>query len=163
MTGRNHYDRAIALYNPAEHRALASRFGQDVGVVILSLRSWVLWLLGYPEAAQQDTKHALANAREVGQATTLMYALWAVGWTHLQRGDYTEAKSVSDECVALSDQKGALFWKLVRNVASRRHPSRDWKGVRGNSLAQLCPRHCLVNRNHGVDADALIAFSQGAF
>jgi hypothetical protein len=82
VTGRNHYDRAIALYNPAEHRALASRFGQDVGVVILSLRSWVLWLLGYPEAAQQDTKHALANAREVGQATTLMYALWAVGWTH---------------------------------------------------------------------------------
>jgi predicted ATPase len=112
-TGRNHYDRAIALYNPAEHRALASRFGQDVGVVILSLRSWTLWLLGYPEAAQQDAKQALASAREIGQATTLMYALWAVGWTHLQLGDYTKGKSVSDEVVALADQKGALFWKFL--------------------------------------------------
>ena len=112
-TGRDYYDRAIALYNPAEHRALASRFGQDVGVVILSLRSWTLWLLGYPEAAQQDTKQALASAREIGQATTLMYALWAVGWTHLQLGDYTKGKSVSEEVVALADQKGALFWKFL--------------------------------------------------
>ena len=134
-TGRNHYDRAIALYNPVEHRALASRFGQDVGVVILSLRSWTLWLLGYPEAAQQDTKQALASAREIGQATTLMYALWAVGWTHLQLGDYTKGTSVSDEVVALADQKGALFWKFLGmlhqagNVTSSRHPSREWNGI----------------------------------
>ena len=37
--GRAHYDRAIALYNPAEHRPLATRFGQDVRVAILSYRS----------------------------------------------------------------------------------------------------------------------------
>ena len=26
-----HYDQALALYNPIEHRPLATRFGQDVG------------------------------------------------------------------------------------------------------------------------------------
>ena len=35
--GRAHFDRAIALYDPAEHRPLATRFGQDVRVAILSL------------------------------------------------------------------------------------------------------------------------------
>jgi hypothetical protein len=32
-------------------------------------------LLGYPEAARRDAEHALKDAREIGQAGTLMYAL----------------------------------------------------------------------------------------
>ena len=51
VDGRAHYDQAIALYNPAEHRALAMRFGQDAGVTHLSLRSATLWVLGHPQAA----------------------------------------------------------------------------------------------------------------
>ena len=41
----------------------------------LSYRSWALWMLGYPEAALADADHALRDAREIGQAATLMYAL----------------------------------------------------------------------------------------
>ena len=73
---RAHFDRAIALYDPAEHRPLATRFGQDVRVAILSYRSLALWLLGYPEAALGDADHALKDAREISQAATLMYALF---------------------------------------------------------------------------------------
>ena len=54
--GRSHYDRALALYDPAEHRSLAMRFG-DIRMAILSYRSQALWLLGYPEAALADTKN----------------------------------------------------------------------------------------------------------
>ena len=42
---------AFALYDPGEHRPLATRFGQDARVSTLSFRSLALWLLGYPEAA----------------------------------------------------------------------------------------------------------------
>ena len=45
--GRAHFDQAIALYDPAEHRPLATRFGQDVRVAILCLSvagSVVAWL-----------------------------------------------------------------------------------------------------------------------
>ena len=73
--GRAHFDQAIALYDPAEHRPLATRFGQDVRVAILSYRSLALWVLGYPEAALADADNALKDAREIGQAATLMYAL----------------------------------------------------------------------------------------
>jgi len=54
--GRVHYDQAFALYDPAEHRPLALRFGQDVRVTILSFRSHALWLLGYPDAASTGGK-----------------------------------------------------------------------------------------------------------
>ena len=74
---------AFALYDPAEHRPLATRFGQDVGVAILSWRSLALWLLGYPEAALADVDRALEDAREIGQAATLMSALMSHALTHI--------------------------------------------------------------------------------
>ena len=45
-TGRAHFDRALALYDPAEHRALATRFSVDAAMSILSYRSWTIWALG---------------------------------------------------------------------------------------------------------------------
>ena len=61
--GRAHFDQAIALYDPAEHRPLATRFGQDAAGINLSYRSLALWILGYPEAALAD-----ARARSQGCA-----------------------------------------------------------------------------------------------
>src|SRR5262249_20194747 len=42
-TGRAHFDRALALYGSAEHRALATRFSVDAAMSILSYRSWTIW------------------------------------------------------------------------------------------------------------------------
>ena len=108
-----HLDRAIALYDPAAHRPLATRFGQDVKVVILCWRALALWLLGYPEAARVDADETLKIAREIGQAATLMYALQATSLTHIQCGNWAEANERVDELVALADEKGALFWKAL--------------------------------------------------
>ena len=73
--GRGHLDQAIALYDPAEHRPLATRFGTDTAVTVLARRSFALWPLGHPEAALRDADDALRNAGEMGQAATLMHAL----------------------------------------------------------------------------------------
>jgi len=109
--GRAHYNQAIALYDPAEHRQLATRFGEDHRVAIFSHRSWALWMLGYPEAALADADHALKDAREIGQAATLMNALSMPSFTHVLCGNYAAAKARSDEVIALANEKGALFWK----------------------------------------------------
>ena len=111
--GRAHCDQGIAIYNPAEHRPLATRFGQDSRVAILSYRSWALWMLGYPEAALVDVEHALSDAREIGHATTLMYALTHASIAHICCGNYAAAQMEADEDVALADEKGALYWNAV--------------------------------------------------
>ena len=49
-----HFDHAMAIYDPAVHRKLAMRFGQDNRVAVLSYRSWAHWFLGYPRAAVAD-------------------------------------------------------------------------------------------------------------
>jgi predicted ATPase len=109
--GRAHFDQSMALYDPAEHRPLSTRFGQDVRVAALSYRSLALWYLGFPQAALADTEYALQDARKFGQAAGLMYALYPVTVTHLLCGNYEAAADLSQELVALAEEKGALFWK----------------------------------------------------
>jgi predicted ATPase len=68
-------------------------------------------LLGYPEAALRDTDDALKNAREMGQAATLMYALAHAAIPYTLCGNRAAAAAHAQELVALAEEKGAPFWK----------------------------------------------------
>jgi class 3 adenylate cyclase/predicted ATPase len=108
---RAHFDHAMAIYDPAVHRPLATRFGQDNRVAVLSYRSWALWFLGLPQAAVADTDWALRDARAIGQAASLMYALTHASLTQTFCGNYAIANAITDELVALASEKGTVFWK----------------------------------------------------
>jgi predicted ATPase len=110
------YTQAIALYDPAEHSPLATRFGTDALVSALSYRSLTLWLLGYPEAAQADIKRAVKEAREMGNAATLMLSLAVTSYTHVLCGNYVAAKALGDELVVLADKKGAMLRQAEERV-----------------------------------------------
>ncbi len=109
--GRAHLDRAIGLYDPIEHRPKATRFGVDVRAQNLSYRSQALWMLGYPGAALADAEFALKDAREIGRAVTLMYALIFASMTNIHCRDYATATAHADEVVGLANEKDAPFWK----------------------------------------------------
>jgi predicted ATPase len=111
--GRAHCDQAIALYDPAKHRPLITRFGQDAGVTVLSYRASAMWLLGYPEAALADIDHAIKDARDIGQAATLMLALYLASRSCILCGNRTAAAAQAQELVALAEEKGALFWRAA--------------------------------------------------
>jgi tetratricopeptide (TPR) repeat protein len=106
-----HFNQALRLYKPAEHRPLATRFGHDSRVAVLAYRSASLWSLGYPEAALKDAQHALDDAREIDQAATTMYALRLVSLTYVQCRNYDESNALLDQLLALAHEKGASFWK----------------------------------------------------
>jgi predicted ATPase len=108
--GRAHLDRAIALYNPAEHRHLAMRFGQDIGAASLCWRSLALLLLGYPQDALADATGALKIARESRHSGTLIYVLNFSIFPHVYCGHFAAANALIDEFNILKDQIGSLFW-----------------------------------------------------
>ena len=109
--GRVQLDRAVKLYDPSEHRSLATRFGHDVRASALVWRAFALWALGYPEAARADTVRALEDSREIGHAATSMFALSHSALTLIHRGDHAGGSARADELVALADGKGTLYWK----------------------------------------------------
>jgi predicted ATPase len=108
--GRTYFDRVIALYDPVEHRPLATRFGVDIGASVLSYRSMALWALGYPDAALANAANALKDARAINHVATLMYTLHNTSLAHIWCGSYGTANAQLDEVVSLADQKGAVYW-----------------------------------------------------
>ena len=165
--GRRHLDQAIALYDPAGHRSLATRFGQDAKVTSLSFRSLALWLLGYPEPALRDADDALKMAREIGQAPTLMFALIFAGVAYIDCRNYAAATAVVDEVVVLADEKSAAYFKafglmLRGSILASASESLDavriitsgLNAYRSTGAATLLPPFCLSSHERGAHAAA---------
>jgi predicted ATPase/class 3 adenylate cyclase len=110
---RLYCDQALELYDPVEHRPLATRFLQDPRVLNLISRSSALWALGYPDAALADTERALSEAREIGHAGALMHAITNICLGQVVRGNYATARALSDELIALAEEKGSGYWKAT--------------------------------------------------
>ena len=111
VQARAHYNEALALYRPAEHRRLMTRFGQDLRVTCLGFRSMASWLLGYPETALEDADYALKEARQIEHAATLMFTLNFPILVNTYCGNYDAANELLKELTGLADEKGAPFRK----------------------------------------------------
>ncbi len=110
-------------------------------------------MLGYPEAALADAEQALKDAREIGQAATLMYALYFNrSFTHILCGNYAAATHALEELVALADEKGALFWKVAGMLDARLLSGLDRQSFgrspndrrRNDPLSDLTDQSCLL-------------------
>jgi class 3 adenylate cyclase/predicted ATPase len=111
VQARAHYNEALALYRPAEHRRLMTRFGQDLRVTCLCFRSMAMWLLGYPETALKDAYRALEEARQIDHAATLMFTLNFPILVNTYCGNYDAADQFIKELAVLAEEKGAPFRK----------------------------------------------------
>jgi predicted ATPase len=110
--GRDHLNRALELYNAADHRVLAPRFGQDPRVAAVSYRSLAHWVLGYTDAAVTDAERALKDAREINQAAELMHALFFKGFNSILCGNYAAADAEGKELASLADEKDSAFFRI---------------------------------------------------
>jgi predicted ATPase len=111
VEAKAHYNEALTLYRPAEHRRLMTRFGQDLRVTCLAFRSMASWLLGYPETALKDADCALMEARQIDHAATLMFTLNFPILINTYCGNYNAANEHLEELVALAEEKAAPFRK----------------------------------------------------
>ena len=105
----SHLDRAWALYDPAAHRLLTTRFGHDVGVATLTFRPLALWMLGYPKTALGETERAITAARQTDHMPTLLFALACTSLTRICCRDAAVAATNLDECIALALEKVPFF------------------------------------------------------
>jgi predicted ATPase len=75
---RTHLEQGAALYEPQQHRSHALLYVTNPGLFCLTLVSWALWFLGYPEQALHRSQQACTLAQELAhpasQATTWYFA-----------------------------------------------------------------------------------------
>jgi class 3 adenylate cyclase/predicted ATPase len=118
---RAHFDQGIALFDPAERRLLAMRFGEDRKIALLHWRSRALWILGYPEKAIWDIHQAMKDAREIDHAASLLWALSSsFFFVDTYCGNYATANARVDELNALAHEKHSAHWKAAGMIGRGR-------------------------------------------
>ncbi|MEH2556280.1 putative ATPase/class 3 adenylate cyclase [Bradyrhizobium algeriense] len=105
VAARGHLERTLALYDPAAHRSLAFLFAQDPSVAGLSVLSWGLFALGYPEQAQARSEEALTDAKALSHRNTLGYALLYGCILSQLRQDHDEARDRANALIALAAEQ----------------------------------------------------------
>jgi predicted ATPase/class 3 adenylate cyclase len=116
VAARAHLERTLVVYDPAVHRSLAFLFAQDPRVSGLSVLSWALFALGYPEQAQARSEQALTDAKELSHRNTLGYALLYGCILSQLRRDRGEAPDRANSLIALAAEQGSPHFLAAGSV-----------------------------------------------
>ncbi|NJD60586.1 MAG: hypothetical protein C3F13_01900 [Anaerolineales bacterium] len=111
------FEKAIALYDPAQHRTSAFIMGQDLGVAGLCWAMLSLWMLGYPDQAMQRRQQALALAQSVDHTFSLGYAFTlADSMIHQLRNDITLAYKGTANALEFVNKYSFTFFQAYNLV-----------------------------------------------
>lgn len=77
---------------------------------MLTLMSWVLWVVGHVDGAVTKMAAALERADAVNHAHTQAYAWYYASVLHVLRGEPAIAQAYAERCLAISEQHGFRQW-----------------------------------------------------
>jgi len=107
-----HLGHTIALYDPAQHHMLASRYGGiDPGIAGHGYYAWAMWMHGYPAQARAHIDEALSLAQHRAHPYTLARTLYYDTILCQLRRD---AQAVRDQADAAITVATAQRFALVR-------------------------------------------------
>jgi class 3 adenylate cyclase/tetratricopeptide (TPR) repeat protein len=121
---RESLERAAEVFaaSPESDRMAARSAGQDAGVAMQALTSWVLWALGEIDEAVARMNAALERAEAIQHAHTHAYGWYYASVLYALRGDPAIAQSYAERCLAISEQHGFRQWiglsGSVRNICA---------------------------------------------
>jgi len=112
VDAREALERALEVFGASrESDQMAARAaGQDAGVAILALMSWVLWVLGDVDTAIMRIASALERAESLHHAHTQAYAWYYASVLHALRGDAATAQTYAKRCIDISERHGFRQW-----------------------------------------------------
>jgi class 3 adenylate cyclase/predicted ATPase len=105
-----HFERALALYDPADRISPVYLWGSDTRVSTLLFSAWILLFQGYPDRALRRSREALAAVDELGHAYTTSQALYLTCWLHQIRGDQRLVRERAAAVMALATENGLSAW-----------------------------------------------------
>jgi tetratricopeptide (TPR) repeat protein len=105
-----HCQRAIRLYDPAQHHGHVRVLGNDQGISALIFSAQNLWFLGQPDAALARALEPVALARRLDDPFSLGFALFMETVVHWYRRDVAAVQERAAEVVAVSESQGFPFW-----------------------------------------------------
>jgi predicted ATPase/DNA-binding winged helix-turn-helix (wHTH) protein len=134
-TAHGHLAREMTLYNPEQHRAFASLYGQDQGVICRSWAALTLWSLGYPDQALRCNRDALTLAQELAHPFSLAYAMCFAGKLCQLCRDVQAVQERATAAIALCTEQGFALYLARGTILQGWAMAQQGQGAEG--LAQM--------------------------
>ena len=154
VEARNHFEQALAIFDPERDGDFTFRFGQDAGVAAMAFLALALWPLGEVDRARRLVEDMTARANQISHIGTVALANFFAAKFEMTRGDFARAAPLVK---ALADVAREHDLALRRDESIFLEAWTAWKaGDRMASLAEM-RRGVSLRRKHKIAAfDPLI-------
>jgi adenylate cyclase len=134
---RSHGEEGLALYDPAQHRALAFRYGNfDVGVAGHLYLGYTLWALGHPDQAVIHDRDAAALVQGWNHPYTLArYFNWSA-ILHQLRRDAPTVLERAEAAMPVAAKHGLALVQAVTPIMRGWAVAMQGRGAEGLALIQ---------------------------
>jgi DNA-binding winged helix-turn-helix (wHTH) protein/tetratricopeptide (TPR) repeat protein len=111
-----HFDKALSLYEPDQHRGDALLYALDPGVAMRCFVAWSLWFLGAIDRALARMQEAVALARDLREPHGLAHALVFAAILHQLRRERPAAQQYAEAAIAVSDEHSLVLYLAMATV-----------------------------------------------
>ena len=106
---REHLNQAVSLYDKDHQRSITYLYGQNPAVTCLNYLALNLWILGYPDQAQEKCAQAISLSEEIAHPYSQSFAQGMAALYHAIRKDTDTALQHAEQAVKLSKEAGFPF------------------------------------------------------
>jgi adenylate cyclase len=116
VSARVHVEQSLLLWDTEPPRTLVLAGANHPVVHNLSIASWTLWLLGYPEQARARSAEACTRAQESSHAYSQAFALNYASAFHQYRREPQRAQEHAEAVLALAKEHGFIRWLALGTI-----------------------------------------------
>ena len=111
-----HFEKAVALYDPGQHLDDAFLYALNPGVAMPCFAAWALWFLGLPDQSLERIQEGLALARDLSEPNGLAHAFWFAAILHQLRREELITQEYAEACMAITREHGLAMYQAMATV-----------------------------------------------
>ena len=112
----DHYEKALALYDPAQHRDDSFLYALNPGVAMPCFAAWSLWCLGLPEQAVARIQEAVTRARELREPQGLAHAFFFASVLYHLGRDLRMTQEYAEAVINITLEHGLVLYQAMATI-----------------------------------------------
>ncbi|HKG80351.1 MAG TPA: hypothetical protein VKA78_13045, partial [Pyrinomonadaceae bacterium] len=112
----DHFNKALALYDPAQHRDDSVLYALNPAVAMPCFAARALWFLGLPDQALTRMEEAVARGRELREPHGLAHAFFFATGLYNFRRDHRMTQHYAEAVIDISRKHGLVLYQAMATV-----------------------------------------------
>ena len=112
----DHFEKALAVYDPLQHRDDSFLYALNPGVAMPCFAAWALWFSGCPDQSLERIEEALTLARELSEPTGMAHAALFASVLYQLRRDVLMSQYYAEAVIDISREHGLALYGAMASI-----------------------------------------------